>query len=157
MIGTCRSGLPLPMPRCPTKIVVTNHTANPLPMALLVRTESATEMPLPDARVMHPGQALELWLLPGQTLQLSWPLSRGVLSTALTRTLPGSLLVGVAPVSYDSEATATFAAALTATITGLLWSRQDTPPAESFAILQGVTQLGPISVCNATFVIQCLP
>jgi len=142
----------------PVKIVLTNNTVGPLPIALLW-TESGTvsQPPLPIARVMPPGQPLELWLLPEQTLTLSWPLSRGVLSTVLTRTLPGSLLVGVAPVSYDSEATATFAAALTQTITGSLWSHRDTQPAESFAILQGVTQLGPISVCNATLVITSVP
>jgi len=137
-------------------IVLTNHTANPLPMGLLLGTVSATEWlpPLPDARVIRPGQSLEILCSKGQTLSLSWPLSRGVLSTTLTHTQPGSLLVGVAPVSYDSEVTATFAAALTQTITGSLWSRPGTPPQGSFAILQGVTQLAHISVCNATILID---
>ena len=141
---------------CQVLVVLTNHTPNPLPMGLLLGTVSATEWlpPLPDARVIRPGQSLEILLSKGQTLSLSWPLSRGVLSTTLTRTLPGSLLVGVAPVSYDSEATATFAAALTQTITGSLWSPQDTPLPGSFAILQGVTQLAHISVCNATILVD---
>lgn len=132
-------------------VIITNQTGLPLPLGLLVVTESATAVPpLPDARVMHPGSALTVSLLPEQRLLLSWPLSRGVLSKDSTHMLPGSLLVDVVPASYASEATATFAAALTTQITGSSSSPQGSPPAASYAILQGVTQLGHISICNAT-------
>jgi len=133
-------------------VIVTNRTTNPLPLGLLLVTESETDVlqPLPDARVLLPGAALTVLLLPEQRLMLSWPLSRGVLSNQSTHMQWGSLWVDVVPASYASEATATFAAALTTQITGSSSSPKGSPQAGSFAILQGVTQLGPISVCNAT-------
>lgn len=149
----CRS---VPMPSAELYLVcLTNNTPNPLPLATLAGTESGTvNAPQPESKVIQAGQACELWLHKEQPLLLSWPLSRGVLNTTSTRTLPGSLLVEVVPACSVCEATASFAAALTPTITGSLWSLPGTPPPGSYVIVQGVLQMDHISICNVTVILQ---